>query len=364
MSDIRSVEVRLPHSSYRVLIGSGALRRAPELVAGVEGREIAVVVTHDCLRAQAEPLLESLGGLGLKVEVLTVEPGEGSKSPAKAGELYSLLARLPLHRADLLVAFGGGVVGDLTGFVAATYLRGVDFLQAPTTLLAMTDAAVGGKTGVNLPEGKNLVGAFHQPVGVLADLDTLESLPRGEFVSGLAEVAKHGFIRDGRILDLLAAGGGRADPAAALRGCMGELIERSVAVKARIVEADEREAGVRMLLNYGHTLAHALERMSGFRDLRHGEAVSLGMVFAARLSEELGLARPGLCERHKQVLEALGLPTGGLRLDADAVLAAWQVDKKYRAGVRLVLLEDVGSPVVCLVEDGPTVRAALAALAE
>jgi 3-dehydroquinate synthase len=254
------------------------------------------------------------------------------------------LATQEAHRNDPVVALGGGAVGDLAGFVAATYMRGVPFVQVPTTLLAQVDAAIGGKTAVNLPEGKNLVGAFHQPVGVLADVATLATLPEREFRSGLAEVAKVGLaLEPGLLSDL------EADPAPLLRRdpvALEAAVTACVRVKARVVAEDERDAGLRMFLNYGHTLGHALERLDAFAGRAHGEAVAVGMMFAARLAEALGRARGGLAGRHARLLSSLGLEAGGALPPAEEVVAAMRMDKKYLGGVRLVLLEDVGRPFV------------------
>jgi 3-dehydroquinate synthase len=252
-------------------------------------------------------------------------------------------------RADAIVGIGGGATTDLVGFVAATWLRGVRVVLLPTTLLAAVDAAVGGKTAVNIAEGKNLVGAFHPPAGVLADLAVLESLPVAEYVSGLAEVIKTGFIADPVILDLI-----EADP----QGATGpggqharELVERTVRVKADVVSADLRESGLREILNYGHTLGHALERAEHYR-IRHGEAVSVGMVYVAEVARLAGRLAPDVAARHRKVLSAVGLPTTWTSGAWPALRDGMAVDKKSRgAKMRLVILEDLGRPV--LLEDPP-----------
>jgi 3-dehydroquinate synthase len=242
----------------------------------------------------------------------------------------------------------------------------VPLVNVPTTVLGMVDAAIGGKTGVDLESGKNLVGAFHQPRAVVADLDTLAGLPAAEIRSGLAEVAKAGLAGDPALAEALARSAGPAaagDPAA-----LAPLVEGAVRVKAAVVGADEREAGGegavgRLLLNYGHTLGHALERLAGYRGLRHGEAVSLGMVFAARVAEAIGLARPGLADGHVELLAALGLPVGGVRVDPDRALQAMATDKKQRQGLRLVLLRDLGQPEVVAAPDRQVLVAAIRSLA-
>ena len=242
------------------------------------------------------------------------------------------------------MALGGGAVGDLAGFVAATYMRGLPFVQVPTTLTAQVDAAIGGKTAVNLPEGKNLVGAFHQPVAVLADVETLSTLPDRDLRSGLAEIAKYGLTLDLDLLERL-----ERDPAPILArepAILEEVVARCVRAKAGVVGEDERDAGRRLVLNYGHTLGHALERLDAFAGRTHGEAIATGMMFAARLSEARGLAPEGLSGRHARLLSSLGLDPVGSLPAADDVLGAMRMDKKYRGGVRFVLLEDVGRPVV------------------
>ncbi|MFL6224190.1 MAG: 3-dehydroquinate synthase family protein, partial [Actinomycetes bacterium] len=247
----------------------------------------------------------------------------------------------------------------------ATWLRGVPLVNVPTTVLGMVDAAIGGKTGVDLDAGKNLVGAFHQPVAVVADLDTLAGLPAAEVRSGLAEVAKAGLAGDPALAEALARWAGPA--VAADPDALAPLVEGAVRVKAAVVAADEHEqAGDgrvgRLVLNYGHTLGHALERLAGYRGLRHGEAVALGMVFAARVAEAIGLARPGLADGHVRLLGALGLPVGGVRLDPDQVLAAMATDKKHRGGLRLVLLRRPGQPEVVPAPDRQVLVAAIRSL--
>jgi 3-dehydroquinate synthase len=233
------------------------------------------------------------------------------------------------------------VVSDLAGFVAATYNRGMAVVHLPTTLLGQVDAAIGGKTAVNLTHGKNLVGAFHQPVGVVCDVALLETLPDAEFVSGLAEVAKYGFIAEPRILDDLEKSAGELSPTAT--GSLIEIVGACAGIKARIVAADEREQGLRAHLNYGHTFAHAIERAANYSSIRHGEAVSLGMMCAAYVAHEMGWIDHEVVDRHQRVLDGLGLPTSA-PLDLDELESAWQLDKKYRRGVRFVLLHGIGRP--------------------
>jgi 3-dehydroquinate synthase len=354
---------------YPVWIGGGLLDRIDQLLPPLAGAEAAVVVHPPPVAAAAATVGRALARLGLAVHTINVPAGEAAKRLEVVAGLYERLAAVPAHRADPVVAVGGGSTTDVAGFAAATWLRGVPLVNVPTTLLGMVDAAVGGKTGVDLPAGKNLAGAFHQPVAVVADLGTLATLPPEEIRSGLAEVAKAGLVGDPDLAAAVAGAAGRAiagDP-----GALGPLVEAAVRVKATVVGADEREAipaGTsrvgRLALNYGHTLGHALERLAGYRDLRHGEAVAIGMVFAARVAEATGLAAPGLAAGHVELLRAIGLPVTLRHLDPEAVLAAMATDKKHHQGLRLVLLREVGEPAVVQAPDRAVLTDAIGSLAE
>ena len=337
----RRVAVQIPGRTYDVIVGFDLLSRVSEFIPPIEGLEKALIVTHPALEERASILRRSLEGRGLEVSLETVGEGETVKTLATAADLYDALARAGAHRNDLVVSFGGGVVSDLAGFVAATYNRGMPVVHVPTTLLGQVDAAIGGKTGVNLTRGKNLVGAIHQPVAVVCDTGLLHTLPLPEFISGMAEVAKYGFIAEPHILDLLQERAGELSPHST--ELLVELVSECVAIKARIVAADERERGERAHLNYGHTFAHAIEQASGFSGIRHGEAVSLGMMCAAYLADEMSLIDDSVVELHRRVLGALGLPISA-RLDLAELEPAWLLDKKYRKGVRFVLLEGLGRP--------------------
>jgi 3-dehydroquinate synthase len=291
-----------------------------------------------------DPLAASLAERGLRSVLLAVPAGEDAKTLQVFETVLHQMASREAHRDDLVVALGGGSTGDLAGFVASTYMRGIPFVQVPTTLTAQVDAAVGGKTGVNLPEGKNLVGSFHQPAVVICDVELLGTLEDREFRAGLAEVAKYGLTLDVELLQWLERDPGpvvQRDPAV-----LEQLVARCVAAKARVVAADERDAGARLVLNYGHTLGHALERLDSFAGRSHGEAIAIGMVFAARVAERRDLCAAGLAARTARLLSGLGLETDGVLPAADDVLDAIRMDKKFHGGVRLVLLEDVGWPLV------------------
>jgi 3-dehydroquinate synthase len=340
---VERVKVDVPARGYEVTVGAGVLERAGSHLPELPGAERAFVVAdHEVAGRYLPPLERGLGARGLECVHLGVPEGEEAKSLATMTALHRQLATQEAHRDDVVVALGGGAVGDLAGFVAATYMRGVPFVQVPTTLTGQVDAAIGGKTAVNLPEGKNLVGAFHQPVAVLADVTTLATLSDRDYRSGLAEVAKYGLTLDLELLERL-----ERDPAPVIARdleVLEDVVARCVRAKAAVVVRDERDAGARLVLNYGHTLGHALERLDAFAGRTHGEAISIGMVFAARLSAAMGKA--DLVARHARLLASLGLETDGPLPPADEILAAMRMDKKYRGGVRFVLLEDVGRPVV------------------
>jgi 3-dehydroquinate synthase len=367
VAPVARVQVPTGGGGYPVLIGAGLVDRLDELLPELPGAEAAAVVAARPVAAVAERVGRALGRRGLAVHHLEVPAGEEAKRLEVVAGLYERLAAVPTRRADPVVAVGGGATTDVAGFAAATWLRGVPLVNVPTTVLGMVDAAVGGKTGVDLPAGKNLVGAFHQPAAVVADLDTLAGLPAAEVRSGLAEVAKAGLAGDPALAEALRRSAGPA--VAADPDALAPLVEGAVRVKAAVVAADEREDAAdgrvgRLILNYGHTLGHALERLAGYRGLRHGEAVALGMVFAARVAEAVGLARPGLAAGHVELLAALGLPVGGARLDPDQVLAAMATDKKHRGGLRLVLLRAPGQPAVVTAPDRQVLVAAIGSLAE
>jgi 3-dehydroquinate synthase len=331
---------------YDVVVGAGALDELPRLVGPRERRgAAAVAVVHAASRGEtAAAACQVLGEAGYRVHAEDIPDGEAAKDIAVAARLWSRLAAHRLGRDDCIVGIGGGAACDLAGFVAATWLRGIRMVLVPTTLLAMVDAAIGGKTAINIPEGKNLAGAFHSPAGVLADPATLATLPRREYVSGLAEVIKAGFIADPAVLDLVESDPGQAAvPAGAPAG---ELIERAIRVKAAVVAEDLREAGRRETLNYGHTLGHAIERVEGF-GFRHGEAVAIGMTYAAELGRLAGRLDERTARQHREVLTAVGLPTR-YRPDAWPQLRmAMGVDKKARGSrLRFIVLDGLARPGV------------------
>jgi 3-dehydroquinate synthase len=325
-------------SPYDVVVGEGLLGELPALVA--KARRVAVVHPM-ALRTTGEAIAEDLRGNGFLAHTVEVPDGEASKDLKVAAYVWDVLGKAGFTRTDAVVAVGGGATTDLAGFVAATWLRGVDVVHVPTTLLGMVDAAVGGKTAINTSAGKNLVGAFHEPAGVLCDLTALQTLPRHDYVSGLAEVIKVGFTHDPRILELV-----ESDPEGAATPTgphTRELVERAIAVKAAVVADDLTEQGGRETLNYGHTLGHAIEKVEDFR-WRHGAAVSVGLVFVAELARLAGRLDDATVQRHRDVLASVGLPTS-YDGDWDRLLAAMRVDKKSRADrLRFVVLDGLARP--------------------
>lgn len=328
--------------SYDILIDRGLLGRLPGLLAQhCPAASYAVISDSHTGPSYGESVVARLRDQGLAAQLFTFPAGEASKTRDAWSALSDRLLAARLGRDGAVVALGGGVVGDLAGFVSATYLRGIPWVQVPTTLVAMIDASIGGKTGVDVPVGKNLVGAFHQPRLVVADLDTLATLPAHEFANGMAEAVKHGVIADADYFGVLEREiqAVQAHEAAALE----RLVAQSVAIKAEVIAADEREAGRRAILNFGHTFGHAIETSSGFQ-MAHGEAVAIGMVLESRLAERAGIADAGTATRLERVLTQYGLPVDLPEVvDIDAVLEAMRHDKKARDGsVRFALPRRIG----------------------
>jgi 3-dehydroquinate synthase len=323
-------------------VGRGLLRALPEVLAThAPGHRYAIISDSTVASLYGEAVRGSLVEAALEADLHTFPAGERHKTRASWAELTDSLLAAGHGRDTVIIALGGGVTGDLAGFLAATYLRGVPLVQVPTTLVAMIDASVGGKTGVDVPAGKNLVGAFHPPRVVVADPETIATLPELQRAQGLAEALKHGAILDAAYFDELQDRGGE------LLAADGDTLEwavtRSVEIKAGVVTEDEREGGLRQILNFGHTLGHALEAASDFA-LPHGSAVSLGMVLEARLGEALGVTEPGTATRIRHAVEAFGLPgTFGREVDVERVRAFTRSDKKGRKGkARYVLIERLG----------------------
>ena len=347
----RTPRIDLAERSYDVRIASGLLAQAGESLKAWTGAQQAVVVSDTTVAPlHAGRVLDSLAAAGVATRLLTFPAGESNKTLATVSAVLDglLSHEPPIDRKTVIVALGGGVVGDLAGFVAAVALRGLRFIQLPTTILSAVDSSVGGKTGVDHAAGKNLIGAFHQPSGVLCDVETLRTLPKRELSNGLAECVKHAVIRDASLLDFLESQArdllsGRDGALTFDADGMIELIARNVAIKAKVVAEDERESGVRAHLNFGHTIGHAIETFVGYEAIRHGEAVALGIVAENAIAVARGLLKRDVAHRVKGVLEALHLPTRQAGLDAKEIWRIMQYDKKNQAGrVRLVLPKALG----------------------
>ncbi|MGW6745998.1 3-dehydroquinate synthase [Streptomyces sp. NPDC055025] len=330
------------HDPYEVLVGRRLLAELPALI-GQKARRVAVV-HPEALAGTGEALRQDLADQGYQAVAIQVPNAEEAKTAEVAAYCWKALGQTGFTRTDVIVGVGGGATTDLAGFVAASWLRGVRWIAVPTTVLAMVDAAVGGKTGINTAEGKNLVGAFHPPVGVLCDLAALDSLGVNDYVSGLAEIIKAGFIADPAILDLI-----EADPEGARTPSgahTAELIERSIRVKAEVVSNDLKESALREILNYGHTLAHAIEKNERYK-WRHGAAVSIGMVFAAELGRLAGRLDDATADRHRSVLGSVGLPLTYRGDQWSKLLETMKVDKKSRGDLlRFIVLDGLAKPTV------------------
>ena len=338
---MQTLGVALGERSYPIHIGAGLLGEARLYAPHVKDRRVAVVTNPVVAPLYLGRVREALAQAGAQTVPVMIEDGEQAKGWATLDRVFDALLAARFGRDALLVALGGGVVGDLTGFAAATYQRGVPFIQVPTTLLAQVDSSVGGKTAINHLRGKNMVGAFHQPVAVIADVATLETLPDRELRAGLAEVIKHGLILDLEFLEWLEKQIGKLlarDPAA-----LEHAVQRSCELKAQVVGADERESGQRAILNFGHTFGHAIETGVGYGEWLHGEAVATGMVMAAELSVRAGTLRRADAERAKALIARAGLPVRGPKLAVERYLELMQVDKKAVGGqLRFILLDGLG----------------------
>ncbi len=337
------VPVNLGERSYNIHIGAGVLDRVGQLCVDVGLKGKCLIVTDENVGAHySKTVLHSLETAGFSACVATLPPGEQTKCQEQVFELYSRCLECGLDRHSFIVALGGGVIGDLAGYVAATYLRGIPFVQVPTSLLAMVDSSVGGKTGINLPEGKNLVGAFYQPELVLADLHTLKTLPEREYRAGLAEVVKYGIIYDAPFFQML------EEKVAELSNVgnvelLARIVGRSCEIKADVVAKDEREGGLRAILNFGHTVGHAVEKVAGYGEYVHGEGVAIGSIFATRASVALTGLSQAECDRIEHFFQSLDLPVNAPGYHWADLRAALSVDKKTVGGMpKFVLVSEIG----------------------
>jgi 3-dehydroquinate synthase len=340
MSEMTRIEVS-GDAPYPVVIGRNLLETVPQFLAGAK----KILVVHPIgLSISAEALRDFLTAEGFEVLLAGVPDSEEAKRVEVAAFCWGILGKAEFSRTDMVIGFGGGTVTDLAGFVAATWLRGVGIVQIPTTVLAMVDAAVGGKTGVNTTEGKNLVGVFHSPSAVIADLETLGTLPKNEILAGFAEVVKCGFISDPKILEIIEADFEAAvDPSS---DAFLDVVSRAISVKASVVGVDFREAGLREILNYGHTLGHAIELAERYK-WRHGAAISIGMVFVAELARINGRLSMQDVQRHRDLFTKLGLPTSYPADKWQQLLSNMKIDKKSRGGnLRFVVLDAIAKPTI------------------
>lgn len=338
---------------YTVTVERGALDRVGEIARPLKkpGTRVMLISDSNVMPLYGGRVRASLEGAGFPVSEFVFPAGEEHKQIATVCDMYRALSEGGFTRTDLVVTLGGGVTGDMGGFAAATFLRGMDFLQVPTTMVSQADASVGGKTGVDLPFGKNLVGAFHQPIAVVTDPDTLSTLPKHFFNDGLGEVIKHGATADKELFEILEDGAALDD--------LERVVSRSVSIKRDFVEADTRDTGRRMILNFGHTCGHAMEKLHGFKDLSHGEAVGIGMVLACRAGEKLGVTAPGTGERIAGVLSKYGMPTEpGFTMEE--IVKATALDKKSDGDtLRFILIPEVGGSVIRPMTRGELLEALL-----
>jgi 3-dehydroquinate synthase len=353
---MEAIRVELGERSYEICIGPGILPQLGERLREFHFSRVALVSNPTVYALYGNTLLDSLRKAGFDAAVVTIPDGEEYKELLWAYHIYGELLKHRLDRSSALIALGGGVIGDITGFAASTYMRGISLVQVPTTLLAQVDSSVGGKTGVNHPEGKNMIGTFHQPRLVWADVDTLRTLPRREFLAGMAEVIKYGVIWDETFFNFLEKN--REKILSLDSGAMQFIISRSCEIKAEVVSRDEREGGLRAILNYGHTIGHALETATGYTAHLHGEAVARGMYCEALLSCLLGLMDMKAAERIGSLIDSYGLPSKmPSGVDEERIISSMKLDKKAVAGeLKFVLPQKIGSVVVKGVRDSEKVR--------
>jgi len=356
---MNTLQLDLGERSYPIHIGSGLLDQSDLYRIHIKGTFTAVVTNETVAPLYADKVVKALEGIGQKVKLIVLPDGEVFKTWEVLQKIFDGLLENSADRKTTLVALGGGVIGDMTGFAAACYMRGIKFIQVPTTLLSQVDSSVGGKTGINHPLGKNMVGAFHQPQAVIADLDTLKTLPPEELAAGLAEVIKHGAIADHEFLSWIEKNQdalNNCDPAA-----MEYAVRRSCEIKSQVVAQDEKEGGIRAILNFGHTFGHAIEAGMGYGAWLHGQAVGCGMVMAADLSVRVGLLSEAEASRLKKIIQALHLPTQPPKLGVDRFMELMSVDKKAEGGeVRYILLNGLGQAKIQIVDDDLVIQTLIA----
>lgn len=340
---MKRLNIDLADRSYEILIGRSLLERTGEWVMAIAKPSRVVIITHPSInRLYGEQLSSGFSQADIPIHFIEVPEGEKSKSLEQAEKIYNQLLTWKCDRQTVLVALGGGVIGDLTGFIAATYVRGVPFIQVPTTLLSQVDSSVGGKTAVNHPLGKNMIGVFYQPKLVVVDLETLQSLPEKEYKAGISEIVKYGVIEDARLFEFLERQ--FKNILSHDNEALEHIIATSCAIKARVVEKDERESHYRMVLNFGHTIGHAIESLTGYSTYTHGEAVAIGMVYAAKLSQLMGHCTEDVTQRITGLIENFGLPTKLPSLKAEDMIQSMYLDKKTaHKKIRFILVKGIGA---------------------
>jgi 3-dehydroquinate synthase len=356
------INVNLPQQSYEIAIAPASLDQLGQSMTNLKlGKKVLIVSHPTIFKHYGERAIASLKSAGFEVASCNLPPGERYKTLNSIQKLYNIALENRLERSSTMVALGGGVIGDMTGFAAATWLRGINVIQVPTTLLAMVDSAIGGKTGVNHPNGKNLIGAFHQPRLVLIDPEVLKTLPMREFRAGMAEVIKYGVIWDAELFTQLEASKNLNQLRYIKPELLNEIITHSCKTKADVVSKDEKESGIRAILNYGHTIGHAIESLTGYRLVNHGEAVAIGMIAAGQIAVNLGMWQQAETERQNAIIQKAGLPTQlPSGVDIEAIIAALQLDKKVQAGkVRFVLPTQIGAVTVTDQVPADTIRQVL-----
>jgi 3-dehydroquinate synthase len=356
---MKTLEVDLGTRSYPIHIGADLIDQSPLFNACEKASSLFIVTNTTVAPLYADRLSKTLEKFGKSIRKIVLPDGESYKDWKHLQLIFDDLLKFGADRQTMLLALGGGVIGDMTGFAAASFMRGIRFIQVPTTLLAQVDSSVGGKTGINHPLGKNMIGAFHQPVAVIADLNTLKTLPARELSAGLAEVIKHGAIADADFLDWIEAN--VAELLACDTSAMAHAVLRSCEIKSAVVSADEREGGIRAILNFGHTFGHAIEAGMGYGEWLHGEAVGCGMVMGAELSHRLGQITKPEFDRLSHLIHSMNLPIEPPKFGSDRYMELMQVDKKTEGGtIRYVLLEKIGKGQIKSVPDAQVIETLLA----
>lgn len=357
---MKDININLGKDSYRIIIDKGTLKQIGTLASKIIKPCKTVIVTDKTVGPlYGNTVLNSLSETGFDVKLVSIGPGEHQKTISKAEGLYEVLFDHKIDRKSLIVALGGGVIGDLTGFVASTFMRGIPFIQIPTTLLAQVDSSIGGKVAVNHPRGKNMIGAFYQPKAVFIDIETLNTLPEEETIAGMVEVMKYGMIKDGDFFEYIEK---QLPEILKLNaGVLEEIIYNSCKVKAQVVEVDEKEEGLRAILNYGHTIGHAIEALTSYKKYRHGEAVAMGMISASKIAREMGLINDDVLKRQESLLNRLGLKLKDNEIKPDDIVNILYQDKKTIGGkLRFVLPTGIGSVIITDKVDEKTILNVLA----